>query len=124
MIVFSSLLTGSLFKARSRVSLNDSNRENERLKKDIRVSVSLLAMNLLFFYFFICSQFFISFVLQIHYFGMNFSLYLKFKKQHQQLNQMTEMRSHQIRRKRRKHIQIDKLHKFLCFFKKNIKNHV
>ena len=48
MILFSSLLIGSIFKARRRVGLNNSDRENRRRKQDIKVSFSLLSMNLLF----------------------------------------------------------------------------
>ena len=48
MIIFSLLLIGSIFKARRRVGLNNSDRENRRKKQDIKVAFSLLSMNLLF----------------------------------------------------------------------------
>jgi hypothetical protein len=48
MIIFSSLLIAFIFKSRRRVLLNNSVREKKRLKKDIKFSISLLSMNLLF----------------------------------------------------------------------------
>ena len=46
MIIFSTLLIITIFKSRSKV--NNSLKENKRLKKDIKFSISLLSMNLLF----------------------------------------------------------------------------
>jgi hypothetical protein len=46
MIIFSTLLIITIFKSRSKV--NNSLKENKRLRKDIKVSISLLSMNLLF----------------------------------------------------------------------------
>ncbi len=46
MIIFSTLLTLTVFKSRGR--LNDSLRENKNFRKDAKLSISLLAMNLLF----------------------------------------------------------------------------
>jgi hypothetical protein len=48
MIIFSILLIGSIFKARSRVDINDSIRKRKRFLKDVRFSISLISMNLLF----------------------------------------------------------------------------
>jgi len=48
MILFSCLLIGSIFKARGRVRLNNSEREKKRLKQDVKFTISLLTMNLLF----------------------------------------------------------------------------
>jgi len=48
MIIFSILLILSIFKSRNRVNINDSIRERKRLFKDIRFSISLISMNLLF----------------------------------------------------------------------------
>jgi hypothetical protein len=48
MLLFSFLLISSIFKSRSRIRLNSSEREAKRLKKDIKLSISLLVMNLLF----------------------------------------------------------------------------
>jgi hypothetical protein len=48
MIIFSILLIISIFKSRSRVNINDSIRERKRLFKDIKFSISLISMNLLF----------------------------------------------------------------------------
>ena len=48
MIIFSILLILSIFKSRSRVNINDSIRERKRLFKDIKFSISLISMNLLF----------------------------------------------------------------------------
>ncbi len=48
MIIFSILLIVTIFKARRRVRLNDASRESKRLKQDIRFSISLISMNLLF----------------------------------------------------------------------------
>ncbi len=47
-MLFSGLLIGSIFKARSRIRLNNSLRESKRLKQDIKFAISLLSMNLLF----------------------------------------------------------------------------
>ena len=41
-------LIASIFKARRRVGLNNSDRENRRKKQDIKIAFSLLSMNLLF----------------------------------------------------------------------------
>jgi len=46
MIIFSSLLIGSFFKSRKRT--NNRLRENKRLTKDIKFSITSLSMNLLF----------------------------------------------------------------------------
>lgn len=46
MIIFSTLLTVTVFKSRAR--LNDSLKENKNFRKDAKLSISLLAMNLLF----------------------------------------------------------------------------
>ena len=46
MIIFSTLLILTIFKSRSRV--NNSLKENKRLRKDVKFSISLLSMNLLF----------------------------------------------------------------------------
>jgi hypothetical protein len=48
MIIFSILLIIVIFKTRSRVRLNNSAREIERLKRDVKFSISLLLINLLF----------------------------------------------------------------------------
>ena len=48
MIIFSILLILSIFKSRSRININDSIRERKRLFKDIKFSISLISMNLLF----------------------------------------------------------------------------
>ena len=48
MIIFSILLILSIFKSRNRVNINNSIRERKRLFKDIRFSISLILMNLLF----------------------------------------------------------------------------
>jgi hypothetical protein len=48
MMLFSGLLVVSIFKARSRIRLNNSLRESKRLKQDIKFAISLLSMNLLF----------------------------------------------------------------------------
>jgi hypothetical protein len=48
MMLFSSLLIGSIFKARSRIHLNNTTSESKRLKQDIKFATSLLSMNLLF----------------------------------------------------------------------------
>jgi hypothetical protein len=48
MILFSLLLIIFIFKSRRRVHLNNSDREIERLKRDIKFSISLLSINLLF----------------------------------------------------------------------------
>jgi hypothetical protein len=48
MFCFSSLLIGSIFKARRRVNLSSSERENRRLRQDIKFAITLLLMNLLF----------------------------------------------------------------------------
>lgn len=48
MFFFSILLISSIFKSRRRVNLNNSERENDRLRKDIKFSISSLLMNLLF----------------------------------------------------------------------------
>jgi hypothetical protein len=48
MIIFSILLILSILKSRKRVNINDSIRERKRLFKDIRFSISLISMNLLF----------------------------------------------------------------------------
>jgi hypothetical protein len=48
MILFSFLLIRSIFKARRRVDINNSDREHKRLRQDIKVSLSLLLMNLIF----------------------------------------------------------------------------
>jgi len=46
MVIFSALLIGTIFRSRSRIS--SSVRNNRRLNRDIRFSVSSLSMNLLF----------------------------------------------------------------------------
>ncbi len=46
MVIFSSLLIGSIFISRRRVS--DSVNENKRLKRDVRFAISSFSMNLLF----------------------------------------------------------------------------
>ena len=48
MLFFSILLIKAIFKSRSRINLNNTVRENKRLKKDIKFAISLLLMNLLF----------------------------------------------------------------------------
>ena len=48
MILFSLLLIGSIFKTRSRVDINNSDREHKRLRQDIKVALSLLLMNFIF----------------------------------------------------------------------------
>ena len=44
----STLLIVSIFKARSRIQLNNSNRERLRFKKDIKFAINSLLMNFLF----------------------------------------------------------------------------
>jgi hypothetical protein len=48
MIVFSILLIRTIFKSRQRVTLNNSSRQQKRLRQDIKFTISLLSMNLLF----------------------------------------------------------------------------
>jgi hypothetical protein len=48
MLLFSILLIISIFKSRSTVNLNNTSREIRQRRKDIKVSISLLFMNLLF----------------------------------------------------------------------------
>jgi hypothetical protein len=48
MIIFSILLIRTIFKSRQRVTLNDSSRQQKRLRQDIKFTISLLSMNLLF----------------------------------------------------------------------------
>ena len=49
MLIFSILLIVTIFKSRRRVHLNNSEREKRRLKKDIKIAISSVLMNLLFF---------------------------------------------------------------------------
>ena len=48
MIIFSILLIRTIFKSRQRVTLNDSSRQQKRLRQDIKFTISLLSMNFLF----------------------------------------------------------------------------
>jgi hypothetical protein len=48
MLLFSILLIISIFKSRSTINLNNTSREIRQRRKDIKVSISLLFMNLLF----------------------------------------------------------------------------
>jgi hypothetical protein len=48
MLLFSILLIIFIFKSRSRIRLNSSEREAKRLRQDIKLSISLLFLNLLF----------------------------------------------------------------------------
>ena len=48
MLIFSILLIVTIFKSRSRMNLNNTEREKKRLKKDIKIAISSILMNLLF----------------------------------------------------------------------------
>jgi len=50
MVCFSSLLIGTIYKARRRVHLNNSEREKKRLRQDIKFSINLILMNFFFFF--------------------------------------------------------------------------
>ncbi len=56
MIIFSILLIRTIFKSRQRVTLNNSSRQQKRLRQDIKFTISLLSMNFLFIIIFNCKN--------------------------------------------------------------------